>query len=85
MVWFRRWKGQLTWDKVSEYANLLFWLGVMMLVFGAVLSIPVLGWSGVGMFVLSLVVLAWSDTFLPDYEAEKEKEKEARKNDKSVW
>lgn len=61
---FRRWKAQLTWHKVSEFANLLFFLGVGAMIIGVVVW-PVLGWTGLALLVLGLVVLAWSDTFLP--------------------
>lgn len=69
MVWFKRWKAQLTHHKVSEFANLLFGVALVLLLLG-LLGGPILGWSGAGLFVLSLCALAWSDTFLPDYSKE---------------
>lgn len=71
MAWFRRWQAQLTWQKVSDFANILIALGFIVM-FGGLLAWSGLVWLGGGSVILGLVVLAWSDRLLPDYDEGKE-------------
>lgn len=73
MAWWKRWQGQLSHGKVSGFANLLFWLGVVLFIMGSA-GVPFMGWAGGAVFVTSLIALGWSDKFLPDYDKEKERD-----------
>jgi len=71
MVWWKRWKAQLSHHKALEFANLLIKLGVVSMIVGVV-GVPVIGWVGVALFVTGLVVLCWADSLLPNYDKGKE-------------
>lgn len=65
MMWWRKLRARMDrHDFWHGLANALFFLGVGMLILGVALWAP-LGWAGLALLGLGLVLLAWSDSFLP--------------------
>ena len=56
---------------VSELANWIIKIAVLALIFGVTLWAP-LGWAGLAGLVSGLILLAYSDTLLPNYGKDKE-------------